>query len=494
MGWLFRNDVTHPDFDVVTPAERIQETVDGIASMSSEIQIDVTSCLAVARFVRMKLRRTSQVETQLPLGPRIHRSGSPDHTRFMVEDIRFDGDCLNDALNTAGIQLGLPQRQLTWDAEFPTDEYPADRIALGDVQRMLIGWLNVLETAIRERRELPSGWEPDGNLLWPKSPILNIEHLRAWLEKWLESFEITRSKTSGLLLRPVSKLTLRPENYLEEIRRELRNSRRAMEEWGVPLPAGFDEDPADIHKAERQLKLLIDELSKPAGEMPPEVTGEPPKPVEPLAETLGKDKPAVEAEFIFRPDGDGYFIKGFGESGNFITRGAKGWRDLYRLVQTPGVKVRMTELEAGESVNRAAGDQRSIQPVLDGLGFQNVTQELRRLQADIESIDPTSPASGMEREELERDRDGLTSELNKVRGMGGKVRDLNASDLNRMKSNISGRIKTVCKQIEKRYPLLSQYFRDTTGAVDAAFYSYTPGVPNMGWDTESKTVGHDPTK
>ena len=242
-----------------------------------------------------------------------------------------------------------------------------------------------------------------------------------------------------------------------------------------------------------EARLLTVELKEDGKRLDkqPEAKDEPTKPVETLA---GGDVPPAEAEFVFRPDGDGYFIKGFGEQGHFSAKGAKGLHDLYRVFQSPGFRVPMLELDAGPGVTQAEGDERSNQPMLDHDGFKNIAEKLRRLRVDIDGIDSTSPDSDMERGELVTKRDELLAELNKVRGKGGKVRDLNASDLNRMKSNISGRIKTVCKQIEKRYPLLSKHFRDTTGAVNGVFYVYTPGVPDMRWDTESKMVGHDPTK
>ena len=78
-----------------------------------------------------------------------------------------------------------------------------------------------------------------------------------------------------------------------------------------------------------------------------------------------EDTPPVEPEFVFRPDGDGYHLKGFGENGHVTAKGAKGLRDLYRLVQTPGVPVPMLELDAGLGAERLPGDAQSRQAVGD---------------------------------------------------------------------------------------------------------------------------------
>lgn len=287
-----------------------------------------------------------------------------------------------------------------------------------------------------------------------------------------------------------------PQTFDEQLR--VANVTRLRDELAT-LPNAMTYYDSLYAESARWQRWLKDETEK-----------QPPKPVEPHGETLAsgddagggrgeadgneRKRQAIEAEFVFRPDGDGFYLKGFGESGHVTAKGAKGLRDLFRLVQTPGVPVRMKELDAGPGVERAEGDGRSIQPAVDALGLRKVAEEVKRLKADIDSIDPTSPDSNMERAELEKKLAELTAEATKVRGKNGKVRDLNASDLNRMKANIWGRINTVCNQIEPRFPKLSQHFRDTTGAVDGAFYDYTPGIPELKWDTNAKMVGRDPTK
>ena len=299
--WLFLDDVTR--MEVIdgqechrraTPQDRIRQAVDGIIGMASAATIPAESCLAVARFVRTTLEWMNQGGMQLPLERGVRQCGTPAHIRYASEgrigdgciifdgplattqaisDIRFDGECLNNALNAAASQLGLPPKGLEWRT---SKEYTAVVRAYKDVESLLTHWGMVLDEQIQTRKELPPGWEfIQGSTAWPQrawpmSPIQNVEQLRGWLSGWLGTIHKVRASSSGFVASP--------DNYLDYIRRELRNSLRAMEDWGLPLPAEFDEDPADIHKAERQLKLLIDGPLKPVDEVKPEATSEPPKP------------------------------------------------------------------------------------------------------------------------------------------------------------------------------------------------------------------------
>lgn len=209
----------------------------------------------------------------------------------------------------------------------------------------------------------------------------------------------------------------------------------------------------------------------------------PPLRVSPESPAMEKTSNAtnLEPKFVFRPDGDGYFLRGFGEEGHFSVNGAKGLHDLFRLIQSPGVPVPMLELEAGRGVKQAEGDGRSRQPIADAETLKQISDKRNELIAEIESAE-----NYLERDELQAELDKLETSASKLVGLNGKSRNLNANNLNRMKSNISGRIKTACKNIEPSFPKLAQHFRDTTGSVDAAFYSYTPAFPDLKWDTDKK--------
>ena len=72
-----------------------------------------------------------------------------------------------------------------------------------------------------------------------------------------------------------------------------------MRAWGIALPTEFNDKPADIHEAERQLVLLID--TPPAGDATTEANSEPPKPVEPQAETRTGGDGIGRAEAVGKP-------------------------------------------------------------------------------------------------------------------------------------------------------------------------------------------------
>ena len=123
-----------------------------------------------------------------------------------------------------------------------------------------------------ENGELPIGWEPDAEFNFPEKPIRNERELTEYLDFVLSIVreQLTERTTD--------------DELLDDVQRELRNARRAMRAFGDSLPAGFNDNPADIHEAERQLELLIDGFTLPSGDMKTEANSEPPKPVERQAE------------------------------------------------------------------------------------------------------------------------------------------------------------------------------------------------------------------
>lgn len=251
--WLFRDDVTRLDFSdgterrrIETSAERLDGAFRDMKSLAQWATIPAGSCLSVANYVRGVL--CSLERNELPLGPWAIRCGSPEHYQSDFSRIRFDGECLNDALNAAAKQLGLQPGQLHWQ-EATGHWFTTERREFDDVRRLLTDWRDVLEREIRERSELPSGWEAT-DTTWPDCPIKSVEVLREWLSSWLATIHSTRSSGSWS----------RPESYLDDVQRELRNTRRAMRAWGVSLPPQFNANPGNIIEAEEQLELLIDLL------------------------------------------------------------------------------------------------------------------------------------------------------------------------------------------------------------------------------------------
>ncbi len=67
------------------------------------------------------------------------------------------------------------------------------------------------------------------------------------------------------------------------------------------------------------------------------------------------DLPEPEAEYVFARDGDGYRIRGFGQSGHLSA--TRGLDQIYTLIQTPGQPVRMIRLVEASHDRRISGRQ-----------------------------------------------------------------------------------------------------------------------------------------
>ena len=180
---------------------------------------------------------------------------------------------------------------------------------------------------------------------------------------------------------------------------------------------------------------------------------------------------------MFRPDGDGYYLKGFGEAGHVTARGAIGLRDLYRLVQTPGVPVLMIELDAGPGVERLPGDAQSRQAVGDGQTFADIDAKRRQLKADIETAD-----SDMDRSELQAELDTLEAEAIKMQGINGQARDLN-NPLDKLRPKLHKRIVTACDAMRDnaKLPKLAEHLRLAVSS-ESGCMVYRPAVEGLTWN------------
>lgn len=185
----------------------------------------------------------------------------------------------------------------------------------------------------------------------------------------------------------------------------------------------------------------------------------------------------AEAEFVFRPDGDGYYLKGFGESGRISARDAIGLHDLFRLVQTPGVPVTMVELDAGPGVERLPGDTQSRQLVGDGQTFADIKSTRRQLLADIANAD-----SDLERSELQGQLDRLEEAAKKMKGRNGKARDLN-NPLDKLRPKLLKRIATARNAMRDnaKLPSLAEHFWLTVSS-KAGCMVYRPAVEGLRWN------------
>jgi hypothetical protein len=193
-----------------------------------------------------------------------------------------------------------------------------------------------------------------------------------------------------------------------------------------------------------------------------------------------EDRPGGKAEFAFQPDGDGYFIRGFGEHGHVTAKGARGLHDIFRLVQQLNVPVPMLELDAGAGSNRLDGDSHSQQPVADSKTRRDITAKRTQLRADIENAD-----SDLERDELRAELETLEAEAKKMFALRGKARDLNNPN-DGLRAKLLARKKRACKTMkDSGLSKLAEYL-DSSIVSAGACLVYRSATPNITWHTEPK--------
>jgi hypothetical protein len=196
--------------------------------------------------------------------------------------------------------------------------------------------------------------------------------------------------------------------------------------------------------------------------------------VEPVA--IAQSQPAVGEnrtdegeladEFVFAPDGDGYYIAGFGERGHLSAKACKGLNQLYRLVQSPGEPVPMLELLGCADEPRFALDQHTKQPAIDGAELQRLRQRLADARCDLESA--KADGNTVEEEHCLEEIEAVEPALQKLVGMGGKPRDLN-NPLGKWRATIWGSIK---RAVAKMHGLNSP-MKELANHFDAAISSET---------------------
>ena len=176
-------------------------------------------------------------------------------------------------------------------------------------------------------------------------------------------------------------------------------------------------------------------------------------------------------EFVFVRNGDGYFIKGFGESGNFSAHGAKGFHDLYRLVTSPSGRVLMMDLISEHVIG--ATESSSYQPTIDEQAHSDVVARLKVLELQMQELDPTQPDHKVVAAELQEEMSSLSEYLQNATGIGGKIRDLNGNNFNRMKGRIHSRIRTAIRKLKATCPEVASHFERMVCSIDKAFFTYS---------------------
>lgn len=165
----------------------------------------------------------------------------------------------------------------------------------------------------------------------------------------------------------------------------------------------------------------------------------------------------------FRYDGNAWSLTFSGLSVQLTHQ--KGFKDLTRLLQQPGVEVHCLEL-ADRPAETAEGA-----PVLDDRALREVQVRVRELQQEIDEADAAHDLARGERAREELDR--IVELLSGALGLGGHSRAL-GSAAERARSAVTWRIRNAIKKIGQAHPRLGRHLDNAVRT--GTFCVYQPEV------------------
>lgn len=177
-------------------------------------------------------------------------------------------------------------------------------------------------------------------------------------------------------------------------------------------------------------------------------------------------------EFVFRRDGDGWFISGFGEKGHFSD--IVGFQYIHKLLQSPGKPIgTVSLLTDGQPIRIPGSDD-----IIDAEGLKEIDKKLKDIQYRREEAERNNDIGLCQ--QLDEEKERLTNELRSTLDISGRSRKLNDERKN-IQSRVLMAIKRAREKLENhRLDKLAQYLKDTIdiGLIDS---SYTPRPPFPKW-------------
>jgi len=185
------------------------------------------------------------------------------------------------------------------------------------------------------------------------------------------------------------------------------------------------------------------------------------------------------SEFVFRRDGDGWFIRAFGKEGHFKDR--KGFAYLAVLIERAGKPVPIVEL-----IERVEGSplkkecwqsvKGTFQQILDDQALQDILRRVKELDEAIE--DATRRQDITEAEVFRRERDWLLEQYSATRARNGKSRNF-PTLTNKMSSAISQALRRARDTLrEAGMDELADHLKAFSKAnEDSYIYSPSPDIP-----------------
>ena len=177
-------------------------------------------------------------------------------------------------------------------------------------------------------------------------------------------------------------------------------------------------------------------------------------------EWAGGDGSAPDGVAVFRLDGEIWTLSYAGRTVRL--RDSKGLRDLAVLVTRPDERTHVSELaSAGGLPGSDAG------PVVDRRALAAYRERLRRIAAELDSLDAGAP----EAETLSKEREALLAELSATTGLDGRPR-MAGSPAERMRKAVTYRIRYAISRVADAHPELGRHLRASVRT--GTWCSYTP--------------------
>jgi len=207
-------------------------------------------------------------------------------------------------------------------------------------------------------------------------------------------------------------------------------------------------------EAENQTKLALDAPEPQAGEQP---------------------------EYIFRRDGDGWFVRAFGVEGHF--KASRGFECLARLLAQSGVSAPLAYLAAEDSgaALKFATTGQVAETVIDKEALKQYHDKIKDYNAGIERA--LRDGREGDAEHLRAEREHLIDHIAEVTGLGGKLRH-NKSEQGKIRDQIRKALDRAYKALRQAKPPLNDladHLQAFIQPTDEGFI-YNP-TPPIDWRT-----------
>jgi tetratricopeptide (TPR) repeat protein len=166
----------------------------------------------------------------------------------------------------------------------------------------------------------------------------------------------------------------------------------------------------------------------------------------------------------FRQEGDFWTLAFDGQSVQLTHQ--KGFADIARLLQRPGVEMHCLELADRPAAPAGEAD------VLDDRARREIQARVRDLQREIDAAD--AARDGMRAEHAREELDRIVELLSGALGLGGRSRAL-GSAAERARSAVTWRVRSGIRKIGRAHPRLGRHLENAVRT--GTFCTYQPEAP-----------------